>query len=69
MTLTPDPTPDNINNQPPATPPCGLKPTATCRAKSETAHIYTAELTGQPLPITLTSTVVAGNQPDQCFGC
>jgi hypothetical protein len=32
--------------------------------------IYTADfLTDDPLPITLTRTVVAGNQPDQCFGC
>ena len=32
--------------------------------------IYTADfLTDDPLPITLTDTVIAGNQPDQCFGC
>lgn len=32
--------------------------------------IYTADfLTDNPLPITRTATVVAGNQPDQCFGC
>ena len=24
---------------------------------------------GDPIPFTLTSTVVAGNKPEQCFGC
>ncbi len=28
----------SIPNHPPATPPCGLNPTATCRVKSETPH-------------------------------
>jgi hypothetical protein len=36
---------------------------------SQGGGIYTADFTGEPLPITLTRTVVAGNQPDQCFGC
>jgi hypothetical protein len=32
--------------------------------------IYTADfITDDPFPITLTHTVVAGNHPDQCFGC
>jgi hypothetical protein len=32
--------------------------------------IYTADVfTDDPLPVTLTDTVIAGNQPDQCFGC
>ena len=32
--------------------------------------IYTADIFGGgDFPVTLTGTVVAGNQPDQCFGC
>ena len=44
--LTPvPPRPSIITSQPPATPPCGLKPTANGRAKSETAPLF------NPVPI------------------
>jgi hypothetical protein len=32
--------------------------------------IFSANVfTGDPIPFTLTRTVIAGNKPDQCFGC
>ncbi len=38
----------SIPNHPPATPPCGLNPTATCRVKSETPHDVAAYLRLHP---------------------
>ena len=32
--------------------------------------MYTADIfSGEPFPVTLTRTAIAGNRPDQCFGC
>ena len=32
--------------------------------------IFSADVfTGDPIPFTLTRTVVAGNKPEECFGC
>jgi hypothetical protein len=44
--------------------------TATASITPKGGGIYTADfLTDDPVPITRTQTVVAGNQPDECLGC
>ncbi len=54
----------SIPNHPPATPPCGLNPTATCRAKSETPQSEDARIDTitppptDPPPTTLVATTL-----------
>jgi hypothetical protein len=44
---------------------------ASAGITSQGGGLFTFDIlfTGQPLPVTLTRTVIAGNRPDQCFGC
>jgi hypothetical protein len=49
----------------------GNRLTATPGITPQGGGIFTVDLffTGEPIPITRTRTIVAGNKPDQCFGC